>query len=131
MDEILSSKRAADYWKKTFQSTYDGYVDTWNFQWIFASWLQNSLTIIPDVNLISNIGFSHFGSTNTTTTDSPYASMPTAEMMFPLQHPVSLVRNVEAGKFTQSTLYDPSWLTRAKAKIKRSLIKVDMTNHKT
>lgn len=131
LDEILTSKRAVDYWKKTFQSTYDGYVDTWDFQWIFASWLQNGLTIIPNVNLISNIGFSPFGSTNTTTTDSPYASMPTAEMMFPLQHPATLVRNVEADKFTQDTLYNPSWLTRAKAKIKRSLIKTGMTNHKT
>jgi len=40
-----------------FQKTYDGKIDTWDYQWSFARMTQSGLSIVPNVNLIKNIGF--------------------------------------------------------------------------
>jgi hypothetical protein len=39
-----------------FESVYNGKVDTWDVQWFYACLKQGGLTIVPSVNLISNIG---------------------------------------------------------------------------
>ena len=33
-----------------------GKLDTWDFQWTFASFIQNGMNILANVNLASNIG---------------------------------------------------------------------------
>ena len=30
---------------------------TWDYQWAFACWLRSGLSVLPNVNLVSNIGF--------------------------------------------------------------------------
>ena len=57
LQDILMDTQAAKYWTEKFQSTYDKLIDTWDYQWTFACWLQSGLSIIPDVNMISHIGF--------------------------------------------------------------------------
>ena len=45
------------YWSKEFQTMKDNKLDTWDFQWAFTIWENNGLAILPNVNMISNIGF--------------------------------------------------------------------------
>ncbi|HNP98784.1 MAG TPA: glycosyltransferase family 2 protein [Bacteroidia bacterium] len=45
------------YWLVKFIDTYHGKIDTWDYQWTFCIWRCNGLSITPDVNLVSNIGF--------------------------------------------------------------------------
>jgi hypothetical protein len=49
--------------------------------------------------------------------------MATEAMSFPLKHPPFVVRDLQADKFTQKTLfdYDPNLFKRAKRKIKKIL----------
>jgi hypothetical protein len=42
-------------------------VDTWDYQWYYTIWSNGGLTILPKINLISNIGF---GSASTHTKSS-------------------------------------------------------------
>ncbi|MCX6122126.1 MAG: hypothetical protein NTX44_10990 [Ignavibacteriales bacterium] len=42
---------------KHFNATYGGKIDTWDHQWVFAHYKYSALSIVPSVNLISNIGF--------------------------------------------------------------------------
>ena len=55
--DILHSKSAVRYWENVFQDVFDGLIDTWDYQWTFACWIQSGLTVLPNVNLVSNIGF--------------------------------------------------------------------------
>lgn len=81
----LCSKTQQDYWSAIFERVYQGKVDTWDYQWFFACWLQGRLSILPNANLIFNIGF---GSDAThTTVVGALSNMKTEEMRFPLQHP--------------------------------------------
>lgn len=120
LKDVLMDYRAVKYWTKFFQATYDDYIDTWDYQWIFASWVQSGLTILPNVNLISNIGFGVEATHTVNSSEtSQYANMPVEAVNFPLKHPPFVIRNVEADNFTQNTLWDSGLLTRAKAKVKR------------
>jgi hypothetical protein len=45
------------YWLSRYIATYEGVVDTWDYQWCLAVHRQDGLCICPQVNLVSNIGF--------------------------------------------------------------------------
>jgi hypothetical protein len=80
----VCSQAEQDYWTNIFEKAYQGKVDTWDYQWSFAVLLHGRLSILPNVNLISNIGF---GPDATHTTSSGVlANMPVEKMEFPLRH---------------------------------------------
>lgn len=120
LQHILLDRRAVDCWHNLLQKTYEGQIDTWDYRFTLSCWLRNQLHIVPDINLVSNIGF---GQEATHTFASPeqslYAQMPALEMAFPLRHPPYLVRQVEADSYTQNTFYHPSFFTRAQTKLQR------------
>ena len=47
----------AEFWKKIFDAVHSGKVDTWDYQWVFSCWKTGGLSVIPETNLTSNIGF--------------------------------------------------------------------------
>jgi hypothetical protein len=73
------------YWRTCFDDVAAGRIDTWDYQWMYCLWRQNGLSVAPDVNLVTNIGF---GATAThTTAVDPRHQVPSREMKFPLLHP--------------------------------------------
>jgi hypothetical protein len=104
------------YWIRAFQSVYDGNIDTWDYQWMFAAWANNMLSIVPNVNLIKNIGF---GSEAThTKRDSIFANMKTEEIKFPLTHPNFILPSYKEDKFTAEVMFFSSILGSIFRKIK-------------
>jgi hypothetical protein len=114
---ILEEAKVVRYWTKFFQATYDNKIDTWDYPWTFACWIQNGLTILPNVNLVSNIGFGE-DATHTTSTKNPFINLPTQSMDFPLRHPQFVIRDRINDAFTQSTMFDPSLKFRVERKLK-------------
>ena len=57
INNIFRIKQQQKYWTKIFQSVYDGKIDTWCYQWAYTCFINNGLCIMPNVNLVSNIGF--------------------------------------------------------------------------
>ncbi len=74
---IWKKKNVQKYWSKIFKDTYEGNIDTWDYQWNYAIWKNNGLSVVPDVNLVSNIGFGT--GTHTLKKNSIYAALPTFE----------------------------------------------------
>ncbi|QDZ40715.1 glycosyltransferase family 2 protein [Euhalothece natronophila Z-M001] len=112
-----------DFWliqyrKHKLQSVYDKKIDSWAYLWTFSCWIQNGLIIIPNQNLVSNIGFSST-STHTTDVKSPIANLPTQPISFPLQHPPFIIPNTKADNFRNKKIF--GLLPRAIRKIKRIL----------
>ena len=64
--------------------------DVWDFQWLFARWINGGKTIVPTVNLITNIGFNADATHSVYETD-PLANLPLHQMGFPLKHPADEV----------------------------------------
>ncbi|MBP5972730.1 glycosyltransferase family 2 protein [Brasilonema sp. CT11] len=120
LNDILRDYKAVKYWSNLFQSVFENPSDgIWDFQWTFACWIQSSLGIIPNTNLISNIGFGLESTHFTSKKVSPYINMPIEAMQFPLKHPPFMVSNVNADNFTQKTLFKQTLLQVIKQRIKK------------
>ncbi|MCX8079409.1 MAG: glycosyltransferase [Geminocystis sp.] len=103
LNEFLKNSQAAAYWSKIFQAVYDGF-DTWDYVWVFALWNNNGFCILPEVNLVRNIGFG-VEATHTIKRESIFANMPVAAMDFPLKHPPIITPHIEADNFTEETQF--------------------------
>lgn len=114
--KIFENPKAAKLWKTVFQSAYDGRIDTWDHQWTYACWRQNGLTVLPRVNLISNIGFDK--DATHTRKRSPFGHLPVEPLRFPLRHPPQIIRNVSADDYTQRNNFDYSFFGRMRRAIK-------------
>jgi hypothetical protein len=97
--DIFDDERLVEHWRRLLDRTYAGAgnVSWWDFQWTFACWMQNGLSILPYLTLVSNIGFGQDG-THTRGASDRIANLPTEEMPFPLQHPPYVRRDREADR---------------------------------
>jgi len=57
INAIWSKEYIRKYWLDTFDQAYENKIDTWDYQWAFSIWKMDGLCVIPNYNLISNIGF--------------------------------------------------------------------------
>jgi len=117
-NSFMERPQEAKFWKKNFEKVYKGEIDTWDYQWTFACWQRNMLTILPCNNLISNIGFG-VGATHTTS-ESYMAEMVTDALKFPLVHPGSIERNKEADNRSSERVYCPTQQSSLVGRIKRA-----------
>ena len=57
IEVLFDNKKTINYWKEIFFTMKKKSIDTWDYQWTFTLWNNDQLTILPNVNLIQNIGF--------------------------------------------------------------------------
>jgi hypothetical protein len=120
---LLGERPAAEYWRDIFEDTYQERNSSWAYRWTYAAWLHSGLTVLPAVNLVSNIGFGEHA-THTLRRSSPFAALPRQPITFPLAHPPYIVREHEADRFTQQTMFrsPPLW-KRVARPVYRALLK--------
>lgn len=85
---------------RDFERVHNNLIDTWDFQWTHAVYSQNGLAIIPNVNLVSNVGFGT-GATHTHDADNLFANTP-AESLTNVVHPTFVVPDATADHYTYS-----------------------------
>jgi hypothetical protein len=104
LDYIFSNVNEQKYWYKIFDSIYESKnKTTWDYQWVFTQWIHGGLSIIPKVNLVSNIGYGL--SATHTKWKNKLANVPTLKLDFPLVHPVILSRNLKKDSQTHRKIY--------------------------
>lgn len=118
LQDVLGDSGAAAYWTECFQAAYEGRIDSWDYQWLFTCWTQGGLSILPNANLISNVGV---GVDSTHVTGSCwFADLPVEGVAFPLRHPPFVVRDARADAFTQQTMFVHTLTGRIRGKLKRT-----------
>lgn len=92
-------------WKDVFDkmSTDPPIIDTWDYQWLYACWFQNGLTILPNENMISNLGFNRVDAVHTKG-DSPRANLQTTDI-WEIKHPPFVIRNREIDNYAFDYIY--------------------------
>jgi hypothetical protein len=94
---VFENPAEQQYWEPYFQQTYEGKIDTWDYIWFYTCLSQNGLTILPNVNLVSNLGFGP-DATHTFDINSRFANVPAGEI-WDIKHPQLLIRDVEADAY--------------------------------
>lgn len=109
---FLSRKRAYDAVFK------QGKIDAWDHQWSFARFLNSGTSIVPAVNLISNIGFDA-EATHTVSAEDPRSELETFPLSFPLKAPVGLAPDQAYADLCYRKVEDHRLVTRAKRKLSK------------
>ena len=76
---IYDDELVVESWAGIFRGLQAGEINSWAYPLDFANFFNNGLVIIPNENLISNIGFSE-KATNTLNKNSVYANIPLVEI---------------------------------------------------
>lgn len=81
--EKLGGRRQEIYWRYVLDKVMRGAIDSWAYRWTFAHWLNDGLSAVPRVNLVSNRGV---GVTATNTTEkTQWLETEAGSLRFPLQ----------------------------------------------
>ncbi|GHT56039.1 hemolytic protein HlpA [Bacteroidia bacterium] len=83
------------FWKNIFRLMQQHKIDTWDFQWAISIWFNRGLTIIPNKNLVSNIGFGEDATHTTGKSKNNLANLPTFAIL-PLKHPNTIEQDKNA-----------------------------------
>lgn len=112
---VFHSPEEKKYWLFFFDRVFKK-ANTWDYQWTYAVMKQRGLCIIPNVNLISNIGFGQ-QATHAEKKSDPVANMPT-KALGPIIHPEHVAIDHDADYYTITQAFPiPSFATRAFRKI--------------
>jgi hypothetical protein len=119
-----------DFWKDNFDATYEGRVDTWDYQWVYTNFKHDRLSIVPNWNMVENIGFGA-GATHTSgATRRPPPVTPGCSG--PLIHPLFVLPHRGADDFTYRHELNMGRFHDVKNSVKRLLRreKRSQTEHK-
>jgi hypothetical protein len=115
INDLVGSKKEAGYWHRIFERTYRGDFDAWDYQWVLTNWIEGRASIVPAVNMISNIGFNK--DATHTTGASDIANLPRVPSVFPLKHPIGRFKNMEADEFSYHKCFGIPLLKRVSNKL--------------
>jgi len=101
---IFRNEKDCRYWLSVFDQVFRGDIDTWDYQWVYTMLINNGLSILPNKNLISNIGFG-LEATHTKSLDSQHSKIPRVEMKNPLVHPFFILADLDADNYTSAKAF--------------------------
>ncbi len=107
------------YWENTFENTFLGSIDTWDYQWTFACWKNGMFTVIPAQNQIRNIGFGPDATHTKDILPKDFCPEP-VELVFPLAIPQHVVRAINADALIDKYAFNLKWSIY----IKRQILKI-------
>ncbi len=103
IDKIAGDDSFSVFWADTFDACYAGKIDTWDYHWVYSCWVQSGLVMIPNVNLVSNIGFGE--DATHTNTGSILMEIPAHEIKLPLSHPPYIIQDRKADCYIGENYY--------------------------
>jgi hypothetical protein len=101
-------------WIYIFGKLKNNEIDTWDYQFAIMNFFNNTLTIVPNNNLITNIGFNE-NATHTFDKSNPNSNLPFGKLDAILSHPNIMMANKEA----DYNIFKVDFDVEEKLKIKR------------
>lgn len=92
---MFGTAAEARHLESAWDDIYNGEINTWDGQWLFACRQRGLLSIAPNGNLISNLGC-RADATHTTANAHPFAELPFGKCQSPLRHPLEFAPDDEA-----------------------------------
>lgn len=96
--------------KRHFKMVKQNAIDTWDIQWFMTVWFNNGITIMPQLNLVKNIGYGGVNATHTKRPPKEWFKKMTHGLIKDLKHPSDFQQNKEADVFTFNTVYKTNYI---------------------
>jgi len=104
LNDHFNNKSQVEYWRKIFDSVYEGKIDTWDYQLSLTFITNHYMSVIPNVNLISNLGYCG-EATHTAGGGGVLSEMKTLPMNFPMIHPDFMIKDALADKKVETLFF--------------------------
>ena len=120
LSSVFSHPAMRGYWQKNIELVYKKKKDTWDVQWQYAVLSNNGLSIIPNVNLVLNIGFD-LNATHTIDNFHTLANRPKSDIET-VDHPLFVVPDNLADAYSMRKYLNPHKLKKLWQLIRRKLV---------
>ena len=97
IERIFSKSYQVKYWYNLFEGSNK--IDTWDYQWQFTIWDNMGVVVVPNVNLIKNIGFNSSGTHTKKAPGWYYKLINSQKIIIPIKHPSDQRVNEKADQF--------------------------------
>jgi hypothetical protein len=109
----------AFYWKDQLDAVYYNKIDTWDFQFYYMMWSNSYLSVIPNNNLILNLGYNN-NATHTNGFVPNFVKLMELQILnFPLNQNLIIRQDFKFDELVSISVYQISFFTTIKCKIKR------------
>jgi hypothetical protein len=105
LPHLFANSKIERFWKKKFELAYNNKIDTWDIQWQYAMSINHGLAIIPNKNLVANIGF-HDAATHTIDKFNTLGNIPTSAIDI-IIHPSQMIPDAPADFFAFKKYFSP------------------------
>jgi hypothetical protein len=97
---LFRSKTEQNYWLNVFNCSKLNQTDNsaWDFQFMFLQWKSCGLTVTPNINLVSNIGYDEDATHTAWGKNNPNLNRHIGAI-YPLMHPVNIERDRQADEY--------------------------------
>jgi hypothetical protein len=110
LESIFPERLERKYWTRIWERLLEtGQPNTWDYQWTFTCLINGGLTALPNHNLVHNVGFGD-DATHTTSED---ATASIGLGMATINHPILILRDIQADRHTFRNHYRTGWSRRA------------------
>ncbi len=99
---LLPPKEEQRYWIKYLRKLHAGVRTAWDAKLMFALWIHNGLTLVPNANLVTNIGF---GANATHTAGDTSMSIGSRALLPPYRAPSKIEANDAADRYLFHTVF--------------------------
>lgn len=106
LDHVFQSRSEKKFWYQKFKETRDLSHNIWGNHWLYAVWKNNGMGIVPNNNLVLNLGFSNSG-THVFLNDSLREPKINGSIKLPLIHPLITIEK-DADKYIFNYVYSHS-----------------------
>jgi hypothetical protein len=97
LNDALADRGLVDYFTRAFDETYHGRNSSWAYRASFSSLVQGRINVLPNVNLVRNIGLDGDA---THTAGGEHMERAVGKLEFPLRHPACFIADRRADSAT-------------------------------
>lgn len=115
----IRSKEELNYFLPTWKKAATIRFDIWDFLWTYTMWKYHGVAIVPNRNLISNIGYG--ADATHTVLETKLMAMPTQPLAWPLNHPPKIEVSYRADHKIWRRFYVQPLFMRFKWQVKQLL----------
>ncbi|MEO8085525.1 MAG: nucleotide-diphospho-sugar transferase [Bacteroidota bacterium] len=101
LNQFTEKSEVVEFWINNLKATDSKEIDSWDYQWFYALWMNNGLAATSAVNLITNIGFGE-NATNTKYIHTRIGNMKRGSLKT-IHHPVEIAVNGRADDYAMQT----------------------------
>lgn len=118
-ESIFDNKIIANCWFEIFQKMKNNEINTWDYQFTIMNLFNHTMSIVPNINLISNIGFNE-NATHTFNVTDAYANIPLQNFDAQIIHPNFIIPNKTADDYKLNYEFNVEGIIKNKKKQNRT-----------